>query len=153
MREDIAAHFGSRVFQGGLTYNAHPMCLAAAVATLQVLQEDDLVGNARRMGQVMADCLAGLKARHELVGDVRSIGLFGVIELVRDRATREPLAPFNGSSPEMARLGSILRENGLFTFLHWNNVFTNPPLSITEGELREGFAILDRALVEMGIGD
>lgn len=153
MRQEIADYFGSRVYQGGLTYNAHPMCLAAAVATLKVLEEDDLVGNARRMGLVMAECLAGLKERHPVVGDVRNIGLFGVIELVRDRATREPLAPFNGTSPEMGRLGAILRENGLFTFLHWNNVFTNPPLSISEGELREGFSILDRALGELEIGD
>lgn len=146
MREEIAAYFGERVFQGGLTYNAHPMCLAAAIATLDVLEEEDLVGNARRMGEVMAGRLADLQSRHPSVGDVRSIGLFGVIELVRDRQTREPLAPFNGSSPEMARLDGFLRENGLFTFIHWNCVSTNPPLCITEAELQEGFVILDKGL-------
>ncbi|MEW5987192.1 MAG: aminotransferase class III-fold pyridoxal phosphate-dependent enzyme [Chloroflexota bacterium] len=146
MREEIAAYFGERVYQGGLTYNAHPMCLAAAIATLEVLEEEELIGNARRMGAVMAGRLADLKAKHLCVGDVRSIGLFGVIELVGNRQTREPLAPFNGSSPEMVRLDAFLKENGLFTFLHWNCVSTNPPLCITEAELEEGFAILDRGL-------
>jgi taurine--2-oxoglutarate transaminase len=146
MRQEIADYFADRVFQGGLTYNAHPMSLAAAVATLKVLEEDDLVGNARRMGAEMASCLATMKARHPSVGDVRSIGLFGVMELVRNRETREPLAPFNGSSPEMARLGAYLKDNGLFAFIHWNNLFANPPLSITREELHEAFAIVDRAL-------
>jgi taurine--2-oxoglutarate transaminase len=146
MRQEIADFFGDKVYQGGLTYNAHPMCLAAAVATLQVLEEDDLVGNARRMGREMVTCLAQMKARHPSVGDVRSIGLFGALELVRNRETREPMAPFNGSSPEMARLGARLRENGLFAFIHWNNLFTNPPLSIARQELDEAFAIIDEAL-------
>jgi taurine--2-oxoglutarate transaminase len=80
------------------------------------------------------------------VGAVRSIGLFGVIELVRNRHTLEPLAPFNGTSSEMAALAKFFREQGLFTFVRWNYFFTNPPLSITEDELREGFAIIDRGL-------
>jgi taurine--2-oxoglutarate transaminase len=146
MRQEIADYFGDRVYQGGLTYNAHPMCLAAAVATLAVLQEDDLIGNARRMGEEMAICLAAMKERHASVGDVRSIGLFGMLELVRNRETREPLAPFNGASPEMGQLGAYLRDNGLFAFIHWNNLFTNPPLSISRDELHEAFAIIDRAL-------
>ncbi len=142
----IAEHFRDRVFYGGLTYNAHPMCLAAAVATLTVLREDDLVGNAKRMGAVMADLLAGLAERHPSVGDVRSIGLFGALELVRDRETKEPMAPFNGSSPEMKRLLAFLKEKGLFVFANGHILFTNPPLCVTEAELREAFAVLDEAL-------
>lgn len=145
----IAEFYQDRVYFGGLTYNAHPMCLAAAVATLRVLEDDDLVGNASRMGRVMADLHAEMKAKHPCVGDVRSIGLFGVLELVRDRVTKEPLAPFNGSSPEMRKLGVFLRDNGLYAFLNWNNLFTNPPLCITEGELREAFKVIDAGLTQV----
>ena len=76
----------------------------------------------------------------------RSIGLFGIVELVRNQEKRTPLAPFNGTSPEMAALGKFFRDEGLYTFVRWNYFFTNPPLSITEAELREGFAIIDAAL-------
>ncbi len=142
----LREYFNDHKFYGGLTYNAHPMSLAAAVANLKVMHEDDLVGNARRMGAVMADLMADLKAKHPSVGDVRSIGLFGVIELVRNRQTKEPMAPFNGSSPEMAKLGAFLKENGLFVFVNWNNLFSNPPLCITEAEMREAYEIFDAAL-------
>ena len=98
------------------------------------------------MGAVMAARLADLAARHPSVGAVRSIGLFGIVELIRNRATREPMAPFNGSAPEMAALGKFFRQEGLYTFVRWNTFFTNPPLTITEAELDEGFAIIDRGL-------
>ena len=98
------------------------------------------------MGVLMRDLHAILAARHPSVGAVRSIGLFGVVELVRNKKTMEPMAPFNGTSPEMAALAKFFRQEGLFTFVRWNYFFTNPPLTITEAELREGFAIIDRAL-------
>lgn len=142
----VAEYFATRVFSGGLTYNSHPMCLAAAAATLQVLDDDDLVGNSRRLGLVMADLHRKLKERHPSVGDARSLGLFGVLELVKNRTTREPMAPFNGTSSEMARLGIFLRENGMVAFIRWNYLFTIPPLCITEEQLREAFAIIDRGL-------
>lgn len=84
--------------------------------------------------------------RKRSVGATRSIGLFGLVELVRNRGTREPLAPFNGTSAEMSALNKAFREEGLYTFVRWNTFFTNPPLSITERELRDGFAMIDRAL-------
>ena len=146
MRRHIADHFRDQVFYGGLTYNSHPLACAAALATLEVYEQDDLIDRARTMGEVMTTLLQELAHRHASVGAVRSLGLFGLIELVRDRDTREPLAPFNGTSPEMTALGRELRSRGLFTFVRWNTVFTNPPLSISEAELREGFEILDRAL-------
>jgi taurine--2-oxoglutarate transaminase len=146
MREEIAAAFENRVFYGGLTYNSHPLCLAAAIAAINVLKEDNLIENARQMGKVMAGLLAEMKAKHPSVGDVRSIGLFGIVELVRNRQTREPLAPYNGTSPAMGQLAKFFRENGFYTFVRWNNFFTNPPLCINEEQLREGFAIIDRAL-------
>ena len=105
----------------------------------------DLVA-AEQCGQLVPGLLHGLQERHPSVGTVRSIGLFGVFELVRSRDTMEPMAPFNGSSPEMAALDARLRDDGLYTMLHWNQVFTNPPLCITEEQLREGFAVIDRAL-------
>jgi taurine--2-oxoglutarate transaminase len=146
MKDEIAAAFETKVFYGGLTYNSHPLCLAAAVATLEVYKEDNLIENAARMGEVMAGLLSDLQAEHPSVGEARSIGLFGLVELVRNRATREPLAPFNGTSPEMQKLSAFFRENGFYTFVRWNNFFTNPPLCITEAEMREGFEIINRAL-------
>ncbi|HYM59752.1 MAG TPA: aminotransferase class III-fold pyridoxal phosphate-dependent enzyme [Thermoanaerobaculia bacterium] len=142
----IAGYFDTHVFYGGLTYNAHPMSLAAAEACLHVMMEDDTMGHTQRMGRVLSELHAQMKEKHPSVGDVRSIGLFGVIELVRNRKTKEPMAPFNGTSPEMQRLGAYLRDQGMYTFINWNNLFTNPPLCITEEQLREAFTIIDRAL-------
>jgi taurine--2-oxoglutarate transaminase len=146
MRRGIAEHFRDRVFPGGLTYNSHPVGCAAALATLRVYREDRLVERARERGELMKRLMADLAARHPSVGAARSIGLFGAIELVRDRRTREPMAPFNGTSPEMAALARFFREQGLYTFVRWNYFFTNPPLTISEAELREGFEIIDRGL-------
>jgi taurine--2-oxoglutarate transaminase len=146
LRRPIADHFRDRVFAGGLTYNSHTLACAAALATIAVYEEDRLIERAKEMGTIMAGLLSDLAARHPSVGAVRSIGLFGIVELVRNRETREPMAPFNGSSPEMAALGKHFRQEGLYTFVRWNSFFTNPPLMITEAELREGFAIIDRGL-------
>ena len=146
LRHHIAAYFQDKVFYGGLTYNSHPMGCAAALATIRVYEEDGLIENAKKMGQLLKQLLTELASRHPSVGAVRSIGLFGLVELVRNRSTREPMAPFNGSSEEMAALGRFFLEQGLYTFVRWNTFFTNPPLCISEKELREGFAIIDRGL-------
>jgi len=142
----VAEYFDKNVFYGGLTYSAHPMCLAAAVANLRVLKEDDLVGNSARMGKVMGELMAELMAEHQSVGDVRNIGLFGAIELVKNRETKEPMGPYLGTSPEMAKLGGFLKEKGVYAFTWRNLLHTNPPLSVTEAELREVFAIINEAL-------
>jgi taurine---2-oxoglutarate transaminase len=142
----IASYFDKNVFYGGLTYSAHPMSLAAAEACLQVMMDDDTMNHTQRMGRVLSDLHAQMKAKHPSVGDVRSIGLFGVLELVRNRKTKEPMAPFNGTSPEMQKIGAYLREHGIYTFINWNNVFTNPPLCITEEQLRDAFKVIDGAL-------
>ena len=146
MRRQIADHFEKNVFYGGLTYNSHPLACAAALATIAVYEEDKLIENARRMGAVMRELMADLQSRHPSVGAVRNIGLFGIVEVVRNRETREPMAPFNGSSPEMQELGKFFRAEGLYTLVRWNTFYANPPLSITETELREAFAIVDRGL-------
>jgi taurine--2-oxoglutarate transaminase len=142
----VAEHFTNNVFAGGLTYNSHPVCLAAALATIEVFEQDGLIEHAAKMGDVMARHHQELAARHPSVGAVRNIGLFGILELVRNRETGEPMAPFNGSSPEMQALHRYLLDNGVYTILHWNQVMTNPPLSITEAQLAEGFEVLDQAL-------
>jgi len=147
--ERIAEFFWDRPFPGGLTYNSHPLCLAAAIATLQVYHEDGLIENARRMGEILSRELTRLKERHPSVGDVRSIGLFGVVELVKNRETREPLVPFNAHPREMGimnRLKEFFLQNGLYTFIRWNTLFTNPPLCIREEELLEGLEVIDRGL-------
>ncbi len=146
MNERVAGHFARNVFYGGLTYSAHPLCLSAALANLRVIQEDDLVGNARRMGKVLAELLEEMKAEHPCVGDVRSIGLLGCLELVKDRGSKEPLGQYAGTSPEMAKLGTFLRERGVYTYLWRNLVHTNPPLCVTEEQLREVFAVVSDGL-------
>lgn len=146
IRRSIADHFQQKVFYGGLTYNSHPLGCATALATIKVYEEDNLIARARDMGKVMRALMDELAHKHPCVGEARSIGLFGIVELVRNRETREPLAPFNGTSPEMQALGKFFREKGLYTFVRWNTFFTNPPLCITEAELREAFAIIDEGL-------
>jgi taurine---2-oxoglutarate transaminase len=146
MKRRIADHFTNSPFPSGLTYNSHTLGCAAALAAIAVIEEDGLVERARQTGRLMADLLTDLAVRHPSVGAVRSIGLFGIVELVRNRTTMEPMAPFNGTSPEMAALSQFFRDEGLYTIVRWNYFFTNPPLPITEAELREGFAIIDRAL-------
>ncbi len=95
---------------------------------------------------VMTGLMREMIEKHPCVGETRNIGLFGIVELVKSRQTMEPLAPFNGTSPEMAALGQELRADGLYTIVRWNTFYTNPPLCINEAQLREGFAIIDRAL-------
>ncbi len=146
MRRPIADHFREKVFQGGLTYNSHPLACAAALANIAVYEEDDLIGNAKRLGPIMTGLLQDLARRHPTVGAHRSLGLFGIVELVRDQNTKTPLAPFGGTSDETKQLSRLFRELGLYTFVRWHNFFTNPPLCITEAELREGFGIIDTAL-------
>jgi taurine--2-oxoglutarate transaminase len=146
MRRKIADFFKDKMFPGGLTYSSHALACAAALATIAVYEDDGLIERTRRMGKVMGDLMADLAKRHPSVGAVRNLGLFGVIELIRDRKTRQPMAPFNGGAPEMAALGKFFREQGLFTIVRWNYFFTNPPLIITEEQLRDAFTIIDRGL-------
>jgi taurine--2-oxoglutarate transaminase len=148
LRQKIADHFRDNVFYGGLTYNSHPLACACALATIAVYEEDDLIDRAAETGELMKGLLEDLARRHPSVGAVRSIGLFGVVELVRDRKTMAPMAPFNGTSPEMQELARYFRAEGLYTFVRWNTFFTNPPLCISEAELREAFAIIDKGLYD-----
>lgn len=146
MKPGIAAFFKDVVFQSGLTYNAHPISLAAAIANIHVMQEDHLVEHSRQMGGILHRMLTDLGEKHPSIGDVRSIGLFGIIELVKNRQTREPLAPFDGNSPEMIAFRKYMLDHGVYLYTHWHTVLIIPPLIITEYQLAEGFAVLDKAL-------
>ncbi|MGZ8578493.1 MAG: aminotransferase class III-fold pyridoxal phosphate-dependent enzyme [Actinomycetota bacterium] len=143
---EIAAHFEDRVYYGGLTYNSHPMSCAAALAAIQVIEDDDLVGNSRRLGTVMERHHEELAAKHPSVGLHRNIGLFGVLELVKDPNTNEPMSDYNVTNEVMTSINRALLDHGLFTFVRWNSIMTNPPLCITEEQLQEGFEIIDDVL-------
>jgi len=146
IRPQIAEFFSQRTYVGGLTYNSHPISLAAAIANIQVIQEDRLVEKTAAMGPILHRMLADLGEQHPSVGEVRSIGLFGIIELVRDRLTKEPMAPWNGNSPEMSAFRKYMLDHGVFLYTHWHTALIIPPLIISQEQLAEGFAILDAAL-------
>lgn len=146
MKPEIAAAFDEHVFESGLTYTSHPISLAAAVANIQAIREDKLAERAASMGVVLKRMLTDLGEAHPSVGEVRNIGLFGILELVKDRKTKEPMAPWNGSSPEMVALKKYCMDHGLFLYTHWHTVLIIPPLIITEEQLKEGMDILDKAL-------
>lgn len=146
MKPEIAAAFNEHAFESGLTYTSHPVSLAAAVANIHVLQQDQIVEHAAGMGAVLRRMLNDLGEAHPSVGEVRNLGLFGIIELVKDRKTKEPMAPWNGSSPEMAALKKYCTDHGLFLYTHWHTVLIIPPLIINEAQLQEGIDILDKAL-------
>jgi len=146
MRRKIADKFETMYYSGGLTYSSHPVSLAAALATIQVYEEDGLIGHAARMGPVMRDWQRRLYDKHPSVGAYRGLGLFGVLEIVRSREPFTPMASFNGTSDEMKAIGKFFRENGLYTFVANHMIHTNPPLCITEEQIGEGFDIIDRAL-------
>jgi len=136
--EPVAQYFDNRALMGGLTYGSHPLGCAAGAATIQAYREDGMIENSARLGAALGQRLEEIKARHPSVGDVRYIGLFSAIELVKDRKTKEPLP----SAP----LNKALRERGLFTFLPVNLVFVTPPLCITAAQLEDGLDIIDEAL-------
>ena len=145
--DPIAETFRERVFPGGLTYSGHPLACASAVASIEIFKEEGIIEYARSLGEdVIAPALRGLAERHPSVGEVRGLGVFWALELVRDRATREPLVPYNTSGGPMAELAAACRERGLWPFTHFNRVHVVPPCTIGRDDLAEGLAILDDAL-------
>ena len=148
--DEIAATFNDRVFPGGLTYSGHPLATAAAVATIDAMTEEKMVEHAAEIGQnVIKPALEALAAKHKVIGEVRGLGVFWAIELVKDRATREPLAPYGGSSPAMGELMAACKNAGMIPFMNFNRIHICPPLNVSEAELNEGFAILDTALASI----
>lgn len=151
MTSAVAKTFDSRTYQGGLTYNGHPISLAAAVANIEVLRDDHLVENSAALGPVLHRLNSDLAEKHELVGETRNIGLFGVIELVKDRKSREPVCEYNSASPLMNRLKKKLLDRGLYLYTHWHTLLIIPPLCITAEQLAEGYAVIDQALTEIEV--
>ncbi len=144
--DEIAKTFDDRVFPGGLTYSGHPLACAAAVATLDAMAEEKIVENAADMGErVIKPLIHELMAKHKVIGEVRGRGVFWALDLVKDRTTREPLAPYGGTSPAMAELVGACKKLGLMPFTNYNRMHICPPCNVSEAELREGFAILDQA--------
>jgi taurine--2-oxoglutarate transaminase len=146
----IAATFNDRVFPGGLTYSGHPLAAAAAVATIDAMQEEGMVEHAAKIGQeVIKPLIEELAAKHKLIGEVRGSGVFWAIELVKDRETREPLAPYGGSSPAMGELMAACKKAGMIPFMNFNRIHMCPPCNVSEAQVREAFAILDQALTSI----
>jgi taurine--2-oxoglutarate transaminase len=149
LREPIANWARDKYFAGGLTYSGHPLACASAIASIEAFKEEGIVENSAEMGAVFAEQLRGLEARHPSIGEVRGLGCFWGIELVKDRATREPLVPFNATGEALApvaRVSKAALERGLYLMTHWNVIMVCPPLTITREEIEEGVAILDEAL-------
>lgn len=148
--KEIAAYFDDHLLSCGLTYSAHPLACAAGIACVNYYKDANILENVNRVGKVLGDILEELKEKHACVGDVRYIGLFSSIELVKDKATKEPLVPY-GKDPE-GRMGKIigaLKAKGFMTYSHENMIFVSPPLIITEEQIREEMAKVDEILAEV----
>lgn len=153
INDEIYRTFTDRAYPGGLTYSGHPLACAAAVATIETMEDDGLVEHAAMLGeQVFGPGLRELAERHEWIGEVRGSGVFWAVELVTDRETREPLAPYGASSPAMASVLSGCKNGGLLPFSNFNRVHLVPPLTTTVEEAREGLRILDEALTGASAG-
>jgi taurine--2-oxoglutarate transaminase len=146
----IAETFRERAYPGGLTYSGHPLACASAVASITAMREEEILERVRSLGDdVIGPALRELAERHPSVGDVRGLGVFWALELVRDRATREPLVPFNAGGPAAAPMAEILiacKARGLWPFTHFNRLHVVPPCTISPEQVKEGVAVLDEVL-------
>ncbi|MFE4665650.1 aspartate aminotransferase family protein [Streptomyces sp. NPDC056716] len=147
---EIAETFGKRAYPGGLTYSGHPLACAAAVATIEVMAEEGVVENAALLGEsVVGPALRELAERHACVGEVRGLGMFWALDLVKDKETREPLVPYNAAgeaNAPMAAFTAAAKAGGIWPFVNMNRTHVVPPCNVTEAELKEGLAALDTAL-------
>ncbi|QLG13186.1 aminotransferase class III-fold pyridoxal phosphate-dependent enzyme (plasmid) [Deinococcus sp. D7000] len=146
LSQPLADYFDTHMLWGGLTYSGHPVCCAAAVENLAIYEDEGLFENALELGAYLGQRLEAMKARYACVGDVRYKGLFSVLELVRDKATKEPLAPFGGTSPEMGQLAAHLRSKHVYAYSRFNFLWVCPPLVITKDELDAGLDVYEEAL-------
>jgi taurine---2-oxoglutarate transaminase len=150
---EIAATFDERVFPGGLTYSGHPLAAASIIGTLTAMQEEGIVDNARRIGEeVLGPGLRELAERHPVIGEVRGLGVFWALDLVRNRATREMLVPYNAAgeaNKPMLELVAACRQRGLMPFTNYNRLHVVPPCTVSEAEAKEGLAILDEAFTAL----
>ncbi len=148
--DKIAAHYDDRPLMLGLTYSAHPVACAAGLETLKIYEDENLIENAAAMGEYLDKQVAKLRQKHPCIGDWRNTGLLGCLEIVKNRATKEPMAPYNAKPNEMVVMNKVaakLRELGMYTFVRWNFVFIAPPLSITKKQIDEGLTMISEALL------
>jgi len=147
--DKIASKFDDAILPLGLTYSAHPVCCAAALETLKIYEDDGLIENAARMGKYVEEKVELLKQKHPSIGNFRTAGLLGCIELVKNRTTKEPMAPFNAKPDEMVVMNKVaakIRELGMYTFVRWGYIFIAPPLCVTKEQIDEGLAIISQAI-------
>ncbi|MEO7531311.1 MAG: aminotransferase class III-fold pyridoxal phosphate-dependent enzyme [Sediminibacterium sp.] len=147
--DKIAAKYDDAMLPLGLTYSAHPVSCAAAVETLKIYDDDNLIENAVTMGKYIEQRVEQMKAQHPSIGDFRNTGLLGCIELVKNRNTKEPMAPFNAKPDEMAIMNQVaakIKELGMYTFVRWNYIFIAPPLCVTKEQIEEGLEIISEAI-------
>lgn len=149
VKEEIAKAFDDVALPLGLTYSAHPVSCAAALAVIDIYEEEKLVDNAVKMGSYLEGKIRGMKERHPSIGDFRNTGLLGCLELVKNRETKEPVTPWNAKPSDMKatnEMAAKIRELGMFTFVRWNFIFIAPPLCISEAEMDEGLEIIEQAV-------
>ncbi len=147
--DKIASKYDDTVLALGLTYSAHPVSCAAALETLKVYEDDNLIANAAAMGKYMDEQAEKLKQKHSSIGDYRNTGLLGCFEIVKNRKTKEPMAPFNAKPDEMTVMNKVaakIRELGMYTFVRWSYIFVAPPLIVTKEQIDEGLAIISEAI-------
>jgi taurine--2-oxoglutarate transaminase len=148
--EHVAQTFDDRVFPGGLTYSGHPLACAVAVESIRTFEDDRILERVRRLGdELIGPRLREIAARHPSVGEVRGLGFFWAVELVRDRETREPFVPFNASGPAAAPMAAVVaavKERGVWPFVHFNRLHVAPPLVTSADDLEHGLAAIDAAL-------
>ena len=149
--ESIVKTFDDRVFPGGLTYSGHPLACATAVATMDAMRDEKMNENATHIGKtILGPGLRDLAKKHRVIGDIRGVGVFWGMDIVKNRETREPMAPYGGSSPEMNELIAACRKNGLMPFPNFNRLHLTPPLNISEADARLGLELFDKSLAEIG---
>ncbi len=147
--DKIAEHYNDRPLMLGLTYSAHAVACAAGVEVLNIYEDENLLENAREMGKYVDEQVAELAKKHPSIGDFRNTGLLGCIELVKNRQTKEPMAPFNAKPNEMAIMNQVaakIKDLGMYTFVRWNYIFVAPPLCVTKEQIDEGLAIISKAI-------
>ena len=147
--DQIASKYDNAMLPLGLTYSAHPVCCAAALETLKIYEDEKLIENTVAMGKYVDVQIELLKQKHTSIGDWRNTGLLGCLELVKNRETKEPLAPYNAKPDEMIVMNKVaakIKELGMYTFVRWNYVFIAPPLCVTKEQIDEGLSIISQAL-------
>ncbi|MBK9981956.1 MAG: aminotransferase class III-fold pyridoxal phosphate-dependent enzyme [Saprospiraceae bacterium] len=147
--DKIAAHYNDKPLMIGLTYSAHPVSCAAGLETLNIYEDENLIENAAAMGEYIMERMEELKTKHRSIGDFRTTGLLGCLEIVKNRETKEPMAEFNAPASQMEVMNKVaakIKELGMYTFVRWNYIFTCPPLTITKEQIDEGLSIISEAL-------